>query len=85
MTFAGHEIIIDLLDTPMVHAFLTQRPMTLMSEDFNGNEKKTTTCNRNSQLRVTSTSKKRRGLLPKAGFADRYSVHGTDVDGAVQT
>lgn len=39
MTFAGHEIIIDLLDTPMVHAFLTQRPMTLMSEDFNGNEK----------------------------------------------
>lgn len=40
MTFAGHEIIIDLLDTPMVHAFLTQRPMTLMSEDFNGNEKK---------------------------------------------
>ena len=39
MTFAGHEIFIDLLDTPMVHAFLTQRPMTLMSEDFNGNEK----------------------------------------------
>ncbi len=23
----------------MVHAFLTQRPMTLTSEDFNGNEK----------------------------------------------
>lgn len=47
--------------------------------------KKTTTCNRISQLPVTSTPKKRRGLLPKAGFADRYSVYGTDVDGAVQT
>ena len=40
MTFAGHEIVIDLLDNPMAQAFLNRLPMTLTFEDFNGNEKK---------------------------------------------
>ena len=39
MTFAGHEIVIDLLDNPMAQAFLNRLPMTLTFEDFNGNEK----------------------------------------------
>ena len=39
MTFAGHEIVIDLLDSPMAQAFLNRLPMTLTFEDFNGNEK----------------------------------------------
>ena len=39
MTFAGHEIVVDLLDNPMAKAFLTRLPMTLTFEDFNSNEK----------------------------------------------
>ena len=39
MTFAGHEIVVDLLDNPMAKNFFSRLPMTLTFEDFNGNEK----------------------------------------------